>query len=163
MSDLISREASLDAKDINVFSKGLISRQTAIEFLMDNMAWYCEEGYEASDDEKRDAITELINGVPDAQPTQTNTPNALETLDCVSRQEAIDELVRWGKIPDYNEGERNVIGCTIGMLSTLPAAQPELIRCGECTSYDGRRCSQSGWTCGTDDFCSFAEKKEDKE
>ncbi len=31
-------------------------------------------------------------------------------------------------------------------------AQPELIRCGECASYDGRRCSQSGWTCGTDDF-----------
>lgn len=46
----------------------LISRRAAIEYLMDNMAWYCEEGYEASDDEKRDAITELISGVPTAQP-----------------------------------------------------------------------------------------------
>ena len=45
-----------------------ISRQEAIEFLMDNMAWYCEEGYEASEDKKRDAITELINGIPIAQP-----------------------------------------------------------------------------------------------
>ena len=45
--------------------------------------------------------------------------------DSISRQAAIDELVRWGKIPDYNDGERNVIACTIGMLSALPATQPE--------------------------------------
>lgn len=46
----------------------LISARAAIEFLMDNMAWYSGEGCEASEDEKRDAITELINGVPTAQP-----------------------------------------------------------------------------------------------
>lgn len=49
--------------------------------------------------------------------------------DLIDRQEAIDELVRWGKIPDYNDGERNVIACTIGMLSALPSAQPGWIPC----------------------------------
>ena len=51
--------------------------------------------------------------------------------DLIDRQEAIDELVRWGKIPDYNDGERNVIACTIGMLSALPSAQPGWIPCSE--------------------------------
>lgn len=46
----------------------LISRQTAIDYLMTNMAWYSEDGYEESEDEKLSAITDLINGVPSAQP-----------------------------------------------------------------------------------------------
>ena len=43
--------------------------------------------------------------------------------DQISRQEAIDELVRWGKIPEYNEAERIVLGSVIGMLSALPSAR----------------------------------------
>ena len=46
----------------------LISRQAAIEYLMTNMNWYDEDGYESDDDYKREYITELINGVPSAQP-----------------------------------------------------------------------------------------------
>lgn len=46
----------------------LISRQAAIEYLMTNMNWYDEDGYESDDDYKRECITELINGVPSAQP-----------------------------------------------------------------------------------------------
>ena len=46
----------------------LISRQDAIDYLMTNMAWYNEDGYEESEDEKLSAITDLINGVPSAQP-----------------------------------------------------------------------------------------------
>ena len=45
-----------------------ISRQAAIEYLMTNMNWYDEDGYESDDDYKRECITELINGVPSAQP-----------------------------------------------------------------------------------------------
>ncbi len=45
--------------------------------------------------------------------------------DLISRQSAIDELVRWRKIQDYNEGEKNMMGCVIGMLSALPSTQPE--------------------------------------
>ena len=46
----------------------VISRQAAIEYLMTNMNWYDEDGYESDDDYKRECITELINGVPSAQP-----------------------------------------------------------------------------------------------
>lgn len=46
----------------------LISRQAAIEYLMTNMNWYDEDGYESDDDYKRKCITDLINGVPSAQP-----------------------------------------------------------------------------------------------
>ena len=47
----------------------LISRQATIKYLMDNMNWYDEDGYESDEDYKRVCITELINGVPSAQPT----------------------------------------------------------------------------------------------
>lgn len=46
----------------------LISRQAAIKYLMDNMTWYSEDGYETDEDEKKSAITSLINGVPSIQP-----------------------------------------------------------------------------------------------
>lgn len=49
-------------------SEDVISRQAAIEYLMTNMNWYDEDGYESDDDYKRECITELINGVPSARP-----------------------------------------------------------------------------------------------
>ena len=50
----------------------LISRQAAIKYLMTNMNWYDEDGYESDDDYKRECITDLINGVPSAQPELSN-------------------------------------------------------------------------------------------
>lgn len=49
----------------------MISRAAAIEYLMTNMGWRDEDGYEVDDaDEKRAIITDLLNGVPavDAAP-----------------------------------------------------------------------------------------------
>ena len=49
----------------------LISRAAVIEYLMTNMGWRDEDGYEVDDaDEKRAIITDLINGIPavDAAP-----------------------------------------------------------------------------------------------
>ena len=46
----------------------IISRRAAIKYLMDNMTWYSEDGYETDEDEKKSAITSLINGVPSIQP-----------------------------------------------------------------------------------------------
>jgi hypothetical protein len=44
----------------------LISRKTAIEYLMTNMGWRNEDGYEVDDaDEKKAIITDLVNGIPD--------------------------------------------------------------------------------------------------
>ena len=43
----------------------LISREAAIEYLMTNMGWRDEDGYEVDDaDEKRAIITDLVNGIP---------------------------------------------------------------------------------------------------
>ena len=49
----------------------LISRAAAIEYLMTNMGWRDEDGYEVDDaDEKLAIITDLVNGIPvvDAAP-----------------------------------------------------------------------------------------------
>lgn len=49
----------------------LISRAAAIDYLMTNMGWRDEDGYEVDDaDEKRAIITDLVNGIPavDAAP-----------------------------------------------------------------------------------------------
>lgn len=43
----------------------LISRAVAIDYLMTNMGWRDEDGYEVDDaDEKRAIITDLVNGIP---------------------------------------------------------------------------------------------------
>lgn len=41
-----------------------IKREDAIEYLVDNMTWMDADGIETSEEDKRDAIAELINGVP---------------------------------------------------------------------------------------------------
>lgn len=43
-----------------------IKREKAIEYLVDNMTWMDADGIETSEEDKRDAIAELINGVPSA-------------------------------------------------------------------------------------------------
>ena len=51
----------------------LISRAAAIDYLMTNMGWRDEDGYEVDDaDEKRAIITDLVNGIPavDAAPVR---------------------------------------------------------------------------------------------
>ena len=56
-----------------------ISRAAAIEYLMTNMRWRDEDGYEVDDaDEKRAIITDLVNGIPavDAVPVVTPLPAA---------------------------------------------------------------------------------------
>lgn len=43
----------------------MIARAAAIEYLMTNMGWRDEDGYEVDDaDEKRAIITDLVNGIP---------------------------------------------------------------------------------------------------
>lgn len=49
----------------------LISRQAAIDYLMDNMTWYSEDGYETDDEEKRECITSLINAIPSVSTEKT--------------------------------------------------------------------------------------------
>ena len=76
----------------------LISRQAAIEYLMTNMNWYDEDGYESDDDYKRECITELINGVPSAQPKQTDCEYCHEDSDGYVRplEKNCHAFVRYG-------------------------------------------------------------------
>lgn len=43
-----------------------IKREDAIEYLVDNMTWMDADGIETSEEDKREAIAELIKGVPSA-------------------------------------------------------------------------------------------------
>ena len=45
-----------------------ISRQATIKYLCTNMNWYDEDGGTADDEEKLNAITDLVNGVPPVTP-----------------------------------------------------------------------------------------------
>lgn len=60
-------------EDRAVGKTDLISRAAAIDYLMTNMGWHDEDGYEVDDaDEKRAIITDLVNGIPavDAIPVE---------------------------------------------------------------------------------------------
>ena len=69
----------------------------------------------------------LIQSVIADFPTQSNAPNTLETLDCISRQAAIEALAC---LDDYEEE-------AIEALRKLPSAQPE--RCEDCRNFNKAR------------------------
>lgn len=118
----------------------VISRQAAIEYLMTNMNWHDEDGYEVDDVEKRSAITDLINGVPSAQSTQSNVPNM---LDVISRRVAIDALKEhralycdntpnsFSKLSYAEKSRVDELDTAIATLVNLPSAQPHWIPCSE--------------------------------
>ena len=90
----------------------LISRQAAIKYLMTNMNWYDEDGYESDDDYKRECITELINGVPSAQPEQRWIPFKTRPL----TKEEKEEHPEWDgildcKLPD--DGQRILVNVSV--------------------------------------------------
>lgn len=65
----------------------IISRAAAIDYLMTNMGWRDEDGYEVDDaDEKRAIITDLVNGIPavDAAPVAQGWINVKDRLPSVA-------------------------------------------------------------------------------
>ncbi len=64
--------------------------------------------------------------------------------DLISRQAAIDKLAMWGKIPELNGGQRDVIAITIDMLSSLPSVQPKQKK-GTWLLFDDCYCSRCGY------------------
>lgn len=44
-------------------------------------------------------------------------------MDLIDRQQAIDKIKDWMKFIGYSHSERNVMECTIQMLTELPSAQ----------------------------------------
>ena len=78
----------------------LISRAAAIEYLMTNMGWRDEDGYEVDDaDEKRAIITDLVNGIP-----------AVDAVPVVH--------AHWVEEPDrVNHWHCSNCGCPVGLAS----------------------------------------------
>ena len=53
-------------------------------------------------------------------------------MDLIDRQKAIGKIQTWLKHNGYSEGERNVMGCAIQMLESLPSAEPSADKCWGC-------------------------------
>lgn len=70
-------------------------------------------------------MLEVLEELPSAQPTQTNTSKALETLDCISRRAAIAKFEPWLKVEGYSEGELNMLKAVLFELTVMPPAKPE--------------------------------------
>ena len=105
-----------------------------------------------------------------AQPTQDNTSNTLKSLDCISRQDAIDAF--------RNRGDEIIPGGILRstvyeVLEDLPSAQPEIVRCKACRHgvdyyHEGDcYCSNPKWGLkyfgGSWEFyCADAERRQDE-
>ncbi len=94
MDDLISRQAAIDA----------VVRHLQLDY---EYAW---------------GVREAINALPSAQPTQTNKSNALKSLDCISRQAAIEDVKSWVAVDGR---EKHLQKDVIEWLKEFPSAQPK--------------------------------------
>lgn len=75
----------------------LISRAAAIEYLMTNMGWHDEDGYEVDDaDEKRAIITDLVNGIPAVDAVPVAQGEWIEEPDRVNHYHCSKCGVVWG-------------------------------------------------------------------
>ena len=109
-----------------------MTREEAIDTLLSSNSCFCKHGAYKDCHSKCDVKDALDMAIKALQTDLARDINVTAT-DAISRQAAIDELVRWGAIPEYNEAEKNILACCIGMLSTLPSVQPQkVIRCKDC-------------------------------
>lgn len=109
-----------------------------------------------------------------AQPKQDNTSNALKSLDCISRREALDAIDKYilGKKEDDNMEVRELMKL-ITKIYRMPSAQPEIVRCKDCRHgvdyyHEGDcYCSNPKWGLmyfgGSWEFyCADAERRQDE-
>lgn len=113
----------------------LISRQAAINALMKrdkelrNINWY-DKPFAEGECKGIDYALEIVNALPSVQPTQSNASNALKTLDCISRQQAIDAVEESRRLNHHQNGRE---ACAhehehrhfLKILIDLPSVQPE--------------------------------------
>ena len=116
----------------------LIDKQSAIDALMKrdkelrNINWY-DKPFAEGECKGIDYALEIVNALPSAQPTQPNTSNALKTLDCISRQAAIDAF-------DLRDDAFLLVAIIKSKIKNLPSAQPVLDEwCTDCKEYDQER------------------------
>lgn len=86
-------------------------------------------------------------------------------VDALKQQ--IEEMSHWSE--RYAEQMKGIL-TAINIVSDLPSAQPEIIRCKDCRYYEwmsNRVPAEQTWFChnwnaetGKNDFCSYAERRE---
>ena len=80
--------------------------------------------------------------------------------DLISRQAAIDALEQ---AKEQYFDRRVIIGKMQDVVSNLPSAQPEIIRCKDCKHWDGvDTCDVIDAPVWDNDFCSMAERRSDE-
>ena len=136
MDDLISRQAAIDASKASmsqpVREKGM--EREVLDELVKRLREPCQYENCILCQQAADAIEELMRRCEQsAQPTQNNDSNALEVLDCVSRQAAIAEFSCCELTPDGGID----VNYAIDFLEQLPSAQPE--RCEDCENFSKTR------------------------
>ena len=151
-----------------------IDRQAALNALCDN----CDTVQEVCPHFPCKRYTS-VEALPSAQPTQLNTPNTLEALDCISRQAAIDAIDETDWYHQNRNGEM-VHGANSAVhqawykaddiykaLNAVPSADAvEVVRCRDCKYYDLAKngvngiCNRQYGTFDAYDFCSYGEKNE---
>lgn len=122
--DLISRQAAIDAVKRHTFRLTFAEEQNC----EGHVAWSADAVYS-------DVIEWALSDLPSAEPTQTNASNTLNALDCVdtiSRAKAIDEMARFNGYLDDDMITRLQIA-----IKKLPSAEPQIVRCGECKRRRG--------------------------
>lgn len=121
----------------------LISRQDTIEYLVDNVSWFDEDGCETDEDEKRYIIAGLINGVPSAQPE----PEEFEwCTDCKEYDQTAHCCHRWTKVIRQTVEE-------------IKAGQRQYDRTGEWNMcYDDDAPQDGVWFCSV---CGYARLVDD--
>lgn len=162
---------------------GEITMSDRTEFIDRQAAIDAVRSYYDECDEREESIEERIEQLPSAQPTQLNTPNTLEALDCISRQAAIyavhKSILDFFYICDDDEespmtykDERllELNKAITTQIKAVPSAQPDIIRCKDCRWYktnymwngtEVKICAKEAYEPrrNADDFCSNGERK----
>lgn len=108
------------------------------------------------------------NGIKTAKEIETQKMQLFKedaTFDCISRQKAISEAKKLYAMGDCYCDEYFMVG----MLNSLPPAQPEIIRCMDCKYSehwyrDKRRCflwHETGIDVFEDGYCNYAKRRTD--
>ena len=103
-----------------------------------------------------------IENMPSAQPDSKETSSTHKALDTISRQAAIKAFKDFLTIHDSRGVEYLCSAVTMDgvnkILSDLPSAQPEIVRCKDCLMHGVCRFEQG---LGLDGYCSQAKRRTD--
>ena len=73
--------------------------------------------------------------------------------DLISRQAAIDALLKCGDWYQGNDEAKRGVSQCIGIVNDLPSAQPEIIRCKDCVNHVDDRCLVANHHTGDIEYC----------